>query len=158
MNKFSLALTSVLLSVSLLAGCTANRINTKSTENNHANNNGFFRPLETTAPESMPFTDVQSGEWYTDYVLWGSNLGIINGYPDLTFHPNSPIKRAEVIKIIKTLADKGYINVPAVPTPTPTSPTPTVVPTTTPTSPTPTVVPTTTPTSPTPTVNVSPTS
>jgi hypothetical protein len=133
MNKFNLALTSILLSVSLLAGCTANGINTKSTDDNHANNNGFLRPLGTTAPGSMPFTDVPSGEWYTDKVQWGSNLGIINGYPDLTFHPNSPITRAEVIKIIKSLADKGYLTVPAVPTPTPTnSPTPT------PTSPTPT--------------------
>jgi hypothetical protein len=146
MNKFSLALTSVLLSVSFLAGCSANGINTKSTDGKHAKNNGFIRPLETTAPESMPFTDVPSGEWYTDQVLWGSNLGIIDGYPDLTFHPNSPITRAEVIKIIKSLADNGYITVPAVPTSTPT-PTPTPTPTEVPT-----VVPTTTPTSPTPTV------
>jgi hypothetical protein len=141
MNKFSLALASGLLSVSLLAGCTANGVNTKSTNDNHAKNNGILRPLETTAPESMPFPDVPTGEWYTDIVQWGSNLGIINGYPDGTFHPNATITRAEVIKIIKSLADQGYFTVPASPTPTPTSPTPTptVVPTTTPTtSPTPT--------------------
>jgi hypothetical protein len=141
MNKLSFALTSVLLSVFLLAGCTSNGVNTKSTGDNRAKNNGFFRPLETTAPGSMPtnFTDVPSGEWYTDNVQWGSNLGIINGYPDLTFHPNSPITRAEVIKIIKSLADNGYITVPASPTPTPISPTPTPTtsPTTTSTSPTP---------------------
>jgi hypothetical protein len=146
MNKFSLALTSGLLSVSLLAGCTANGINTKSINDNRANNNGFFRPLGTTAPGSMPinFTDVPSGEWYTDKVQWGSNLGIIDGYPDFTFHPNSPITRAEVIKIIKSLADNGYLTIPAVPaapTPVPTSPeTSPVVPTATatPTIPAPT--------------------
>jgi hypothetical protein len=117
MNKIILVLSSVLLSASLLAGCSANGINTKSTGNNHANNNGSFRPLETR------FTDVSPIEWYSDAVQWGSNLGIINGYPDHTFRPNSTITRAEVIKIIKTLADNGYLNVPS---PTPTSPTPTV--------------------------------
>jgi hypothetical protein len=149
MNKFNLALTSVLLFVLLLAGCSANGIKTKSTDNNnHVKSKGFIRPLATTTPGSMPFTDVPSGEWYTDEVQWGSNLGIIDGYPDLTFRPNSSITRAEVIKIIKSLADNGYITVPAVPTPTTMSPTPT------PTSPTPTptVVPTASPTSPTPTV------
>jgi hypothetical protein len=141
MNKFSLALTSVLLSVSLLAGCNLNGINTKSTDDNRANNTGFYRPLGTTAPGTMPtnFTDVPSGEWYTDKIQWGSNLGIIDGYPDLNFHPNSPITRAEAIKIFKSLADKGYLTLPASPTPVPTSPvTSPVVPTTTPVSPTPT--------------------
>ncbi|SEC31603.1 S-layer homology domain-containing protein [Paenibacillus sp. GP183] len=118
MNKISLALTSVLLSSTLLAGCTANGIKTKS-----LNDNRGYRPFATTAP-GMPtqFTDVPY-DWYTDKVQWGANLGIIDGYPDLTFHPNSPITRAEVIKIIKSLSDKGYITVPATPTPT-TSPAP----------------------------------
>jgi hypothetical protein len=141
MNKFNLALTSVLLSVSLLAGCSANGVKTKSTDNYRNNNNGFYRPLATSTPGSMPtnFTDVPSGEWYTDKIQWGANLGIIDGYPDLTFHPNSPITRAEAIKIFKSLADKGYLTVPASPTPVPTSPvTSPVVPTTTPISPTPT--------------------
>jgi hypothetical protein len=132
MNKFSLALISVLLSVSLLAGCSANGINTKS-----INDNRGYRPFATTAPGSMPtnFSDVPSGDWYTDKVQWGSSLGIIDGYPDLTFRPNSPITRAEVIKIIKSLADKGYLTVPATPTPT-TSPvtSPVVTPTDTPTA------------------------
>jgi hypothetical protein len=131
MKKINLALTSVLLSVILLAGCTANGVKTKS-----INDNRGYRPFGTTAP-GMPtqFTDVPN-DWYTDKVQWGANLGIIDGYPDLTFRPNSPITRAEVIKIIKSLADDGYLHVPATPTPAPTSPTASpVVPTTTPTSP-----------------------
>jgi hypothetical protein len=135
MNKFSFALTSILLSVSLLAGCTSNGINTKS-----INDNRGYRPFATTAPGSMPtnFTDVPSGEWYTDKVQWGANLGIIDGYPDLTFHPNSPISRAEVIKIIKSLADKGYLTVPATPTPTTSPVTSPAVPTTDSPAPSPT--------------------
>jgi hypothetical protein len=135
MNKFSFALTSILLSVSLLAGCTSNGINTKS-----INDNRGYRPFATTAPGSMPtnFTDVPSGEWYTDKVQWGANLGIIDGYPDLTFHPNSPISRAEVIKIIKSLADKGYLTVPATPTPTTSPVTSPAVPTTNSPAPSPT--------------------
>jgi hypothetical protein len=124
MKTCRFALTSILLSVCLLAGCSSNGINTKSTDDNRINKNGFYKPLATPAPGSMPtnFTDVPSGEWYTGHIQWGSNLGIIDGYPDHTFHPNSPITRAEAMKIFRSLSDKGYLNVPAAPSPVPTSP------------------------------------
>ncbi|KIL38491.1 hypothetical protein SD70_25965 [Gordoniibacillus kamchatkensis] len=40
-------------------------------------------------------------------------MGIIDGYPDGTFKPENPLKRSELIKIIKALADGGYITAPS---------------------------------------------
>ncbi len=52
----------------------------------------------TDSSESM-FSDVNEGDWYTAYVKYLSNVGIVNGYEDGTFHPNSPITRAEFATI-----------------------------------------------------------
>jgi hypothetical protein len=63
MNKF--ALTSVLLSVSLLAGCSANGINTKSIDNNHANNvlhgSGVQAPNARSGPALGGASNARSG-------------------------------------------------------------------------------------------------
>ena len=45
------------------------------------------------------FSDVNEGDWYTAYVKYLSNVGIVEGYEDGTFHPNSPITRAEFATI-----------------------------------------------------------
>ncbi|MUG71626.1 hypothetical protein GNP93_13195 [Paenibacillus validus] len=142
MNKVSLSLTAVVVSVSLLAGCSANGTNnvrSQSTNYRHHNmvnqNRGLVRPLDaattpgntTTTPSDTAqhkFSDVPSGEWYAESVQWSSNLGIIDGYPDGTFQPDKSMTRAEVIKVIKSLADKGYIVIPSGTTPGGTTTTP----------------------------------
>lgn len=50
------------------------------------------------ASESQ-FSDVNEGDWYTAYVKFLSNAGIVNGYEDGTFGPNKPITRAEFATI-----------------------------------------------------------
>ncbi len=45
------------------------------------------------------FSDVNEGDWYTAYVKFLSNAGIVNGYEDGTFGPNKPITRAEFATI-----------------------------------------------------------
>ncbi len=45
------------------------------------------------------FSDVDEGDWYTAYVKYLSNVGIVKGYEDGTFRPNSPITRAEFATI-----------------------------------------------------------
>lgn len=140
MNKVSLSLTAVVVSVSLLAGCSANGTNnvrSQSTNYRHHNmvnqNRGLVRPLATTPGNTTTtptdtaqhkFSDVPSGEWYAESVQWSSNLGIIDGYPDGTFQPDKSMTRAEVIKVIKSLADKGYIVIPSGTTPGGTTTTP----------------------------------
>lgn len=44
------------------------------------------------APE---WVDVKSNKWYADYVGWASSRGIVRGYTDGTFRPQSPVTRSE---------------------------------------------------------------
>jgi len=46
------------------------------------------------------FSDVDSGSWYRKYVAWAYNHGLVKGYPDGTFQPNSPITREEFAAIV----------------------------------------------------------
>lgn len=45
------------------------------------------------------FTDVAPNAWYARYVNYGKAKGIIGGYPDGSFHPDSLVNRAELAKI-----------------------------------------------------------
>lgn len=46
------------------------------------------------------FPDVETGAWYTKYVMYAAQLGIINGYPDGSFRPGGKINTAEFLKMI----------------------------------------------------------
>ncbi len=50
--------------------------------------------------EDSPFFDVPLYAWYVPYVKRAKQLGLINGYPDGSFKPDSPINRVEAIKIL----------------------------------------------------------
>lgn len=52
--------------------------------------------------ESAPFQDVPLYAWYVPYIKRAKDLGLINGYPDGTFKPDSPINKVEAIKILMT--------------------------------------------------------
>ncbi len=58
------------------------------------------------------FSDVNSSDWYNNYVCFLSEQGIINGYTDGTFKPNANITRAELVALVaKALKIKGnYTN------------------------------------------------
>ena len=47
-----------------------------------------------------PFTDVPEGQWYTDAVCWGAENGVIQGYPDSTYRPDSEITREDLITLL----------------------------------------------------------
>lgn len=51
------------------------------------------------AADSEGFTDVPENAWFTDAVLWGQANGIIEGYGDGTFRPNSPVTREQMIAL-----------------------------------------------------------
>jgi phosphatidylserine/phosphatidylglycerophosphate/cardiolipin synthase-like enzyme len=99
---------SAALLLSLLGGCnTDNNVKFNSLANQDHN---ILKQNQVNIPSNTTkFSDVPSTEWYAENIQWGSSLGIIDGYPDGTFQPNRALTRAEVIKIIKSLADKGYI-------------------------------------------------
>lgn len=50
--------------------------------------------------EDSPFFDVPLYAWYAPYIKRAKDLGLINGYPDGTFKPDSPINRVEAIKML----------------------------------------------------------
>lgn len=55
---------------------------------------------------SLVFTDIVSGEWYTEYVDRAIRLGFMKGYDDGTFRPNSNISRAEATSVFNRFFDK----------------------------------------------------
>lgn len=57
--------------------------------------------------QSNCFKDVPAGEWYTQYVCFAEDVGIVNGYPDGTFKPADNINLVEAVKI--SLKSFGYL-------------------------------------------------
>ena len=79
----------------------------------------IIRALGETAGEgSTAFSDMSDSHWAYGYVGCAAELGIINGYPDGTFHPENTVLYEEflkmLIRIVSTKTDLeyplGYIN------------------------------------------------
>lgn len=51
------------------------------------------------------FPDVPIGEWYSRYVAYAVDFGIVGGHSDGTFRAGNPITRAEVAKIVMKVLD-----------------------------------------------------
>ncbi|MGN7412586.1 S-layer homology domain-containing protein [Paenibacillus sp. SAF-068] len=58
---------------------------------------GLHSPIST---EARSFTDVKTGSWYEDEVQTAVSYGLISGYADDSFRPNSEISRAEALTIV----------------------------------------------------------
>ena len=54
----------------------------------------------------MPFTDVASGTWYHDAVLWASQNGIVAGMSETTFAPQENITREQIVAIFSRYTAK----------------------------------------------------
>ncbi len=48
----------------------------------------------------LSFTDVESGEWYTEAVRWAASEGIVEGVSDTEFAPNAPVTREQFAAIL----------------------------------------------------------
>ena len=46
------------------------------------------------------YPDVPDTEWYFPYISKATEIGIVNGYPDGTFHPENTVNLAETLKMI----------------------------------------------------------
>ena len=58
---------------------------------------------------SSLFSDIPTGQWYTDAVAWALENGIVRGYSDSLFGPNDPITREQLAAILYRYAQyKGY--------------------------------------------------
>ena len=64
------------------------------------------RFFDYTAEYDGAFNDVASGSWYADYVQAAVDMGLVDGYPDGGFHPNSYITRAEAVTIVNRVLNR----------------------------------------------------
>ena len=55
---------------------------------------------EPTVSGNGGFTDVPSGQWYTDAIAWAAANGIVNGVGDEKFDPNGNITREQLATIL----------------------------------------------------------
>lgn len=67
-------------------------------------------PAKYTPTEEgeVPFRDVQNGKWYTPYVFWAQQNGIVTGYPDGNFGVNDTITREQIVSILFRTAEPPY--------------------------------------------------
>ena len=62
-----------------------------------------------TTAEAAGFADVNDNDWYATAVNWAANVGVVNGYEDNTFQPNTAITREQLAAILMNYAAyKGY--------------------------------------------------
>ena len=55
------------------------------------------------------FTDVVAGSWYEKAVVWANGKGIVTGFDETTFAPNSPITREQLVTMLYRYAEyMGY--------------------------------------------------
>jgi len=75
----------------------------------------FLKILELTFPgeggfqlykAKKCFSDIDPRAWYTEYICYAKENGVISGYPDGTFKPEQTINLVEALKI--TLKAAGY--------------------------------------------------
>ena len=55
-------------------------------------------PINT--PGQQTFTDSGPGDWHFPYIEAAVARGVVSGYPDGTFRPNSPVTRGQLCKMI----------------------------------------------------------
>jgi hypothetical protein len=60
---------------------------------------------EETAGFDHAFGDVPAGEWYTPYVAWAANKGIVLGHSPTRFAPNEPVTREQMAALIIRFCD-----------------------------------------------------
>lgn len=56
------------------------------------------------------FSDVGSGQWYTEAVSWAAEKGIVNGYEDGRFGPNGSVTREEMAAMLMRYAEFKHID------------------------------------------------
>lgn len=57
-------------------------------------------PTPDSDVSALTFTDIDNSAWYGPYIALGIEKGIVQGYPDGTFHPEAPVNMAETMKIM----------------------------------------------------------
>ncbi len=61
---------------------------------------GRMDGVDVSQYPNTPFADVPAGQWYTAYVEWASENGIVLGYGSETFGPDDPVTREQMAAIL----------------------------------------------------------
>lgn len=66
----------------------------------------FDANIETlSSGEQTGFTDVEASHWAAAYIRTAFQIGIVRGYDDGSFHPNTYLSRAEFVKMLSEAED-----------------------------------------------------
>lgn len=65
------------------------------------------------AASAGDFTDVADGDWYAQAVNWAASVGVVNGFDDGTFQPNTAITREQLAAILRNYAEYKGLDVSA---------------------------------------------
>ena len=57
-----------------------------------------------TTAQAAGFADVDDNDWYATAVNWAASVGVVNGYEDGTFKPNTAITREQLAAILMNYA------------------------------------------------------
>ncbi|MGL5512994.1 MAG: S-layer homology domain-containing protein, partial [Sporomusa sp.] len=61
--------------------------------------------MDATGSRSSSFTDVGSGDWFFDAVIWAADKSLVDGYGDGLFGPNDKITREQMATIMARFAE-----------------------------------------------------
>lgn len=71
---------------------------------------GRLDGFETARYTTSAFTDVPTGQWYTPYIAWAVEKGIVSGYGNSIFGLNDNITREQMCVMIKRYLDYKSVN------------------------------------------------
>ena len=71
------------------------------------------RMENVTSAADAGFSDVAASDWYATAVNWAASEGIVGGFGDGTFQPNSPITREQMASILYRYAEYKGVDVSA---------------------------------------------
>jgi hypothetical protein len=66
---------------------------------------------QPTVTGSIPFADVQDGQWYSNAVIWAAENGIVDGYVNGTFGWNDIVTREQLVTILYRYAKSKNLDV-----------------------------------------------
>ncbi len=62
---------------------------------------GRLAEADTSSYTADGFQDVEAGQWYTGYIAWASETGIVTGYSGVQFGTDDPVTREQMATMIE---------------------------------------------------------
>ena len=88
----------------LMTGVSATEFDPEATTTRAMIVSILARLENVTTAQAAGFADVDDNDWYATAVNWAANVGVVNGYEDNTFRPNTAITREQLAAILMNYA------------------------------------------------------